>query len=175
MTSRTNFLDATPDMVAPAMSRRDALIRFTGATLATALAAAPALAADEHAGHGEMDHSAHMHNGPAKHQALIDAALVCVNRGEVCSAHCLELIAMGDTSIAACLKSVSGMLPMCAALSRLAALDSPRLKELAKVCLDVCEDCEKECKKHADKHAACKACMESCAECAKACKKLLDA
>lgn len=160
-----------------ALSRRDLVAVASGVLLSAVAASAAAAADDEHAGHdmSEMDHSAHMnHGGPAKHQALVDAALDCVNRGDVCSAHCMDLIAMGDTSIVACLRSVSGMLPMCVALAKLAALDAPRLKEMAKVCLGVCEDCEKECEKHADKHAACKACMESCAECAKACKKVVD-
>lgn len=126
-------------------------------------------AKDEHAGHG--DHAMHM--AAPKHQALIDTALKCVGRGEVCVDHCLALMATGDTSLKDCLRSVQIMMPMCSALIRAAATDTPRLKEIAKVCLDICADCEKECKKHAEHHAACKACMESCADCIAECKKVI--
>lgn len=150
------------------LSRRGLFSFSAGAALAaTLLDNSPALA--------EEDHSSHEgHHGPAKHQALIDAALLCVNRGDVCTAHCIALMSTGDTSIKDCLRSVSAMLPMCRTLASLAAQDAQRLKEFAKVCSDVCADCEAECKKHAEKHAACKACMESCTECIKACKSVIE-
>jgi Cys-rich four helix bundle protein (predicted Tat secretion target) len=117
----------------------------------------------------------HHHGGAASHQGLIDTALACVNRGEVCIAHCLDLLGQGDTSLADCSKAVAAMTPMCALLARYAALDAPRLKELAKVCIDVCDDCAKACEKHASKHEACKACQASCQDCIKACKDLTAA
>lgn len=161
------------------LSRRSAL-GFTAA--AAALVATSALAADEHAGmdHGEMDHSKMDHSGmdhsmhQTKHKGLIDTATACIAKGEVCVAHCIDLIRGGDTAMADCMKSVSIMMPMCAALVRMAALDAKRLKELAAVCKDVCADCEAECKKHAEKHAVCKACMDSCTACVKECKALLE-
>ncbi len=116
---------------------------------------------------GEHEH------GPAPHQALIDAGLNCVNRGEVCVNHCIGLLSSGDTSMKDCLRAVSAMLPMCSTLARLAALDAARLKDFAKVCIDVCADCEQECKKHQDHHAVCKACAESCAACIKECKAVM--
>lgn len=125
----------------------------------------------QHEGHG-MAHDMTHGSAAATHQAVIDAALACVNRGEVCADHCIALLGKGDTSLKDCLRSVSAMLPMCATLAKLAALDAKRLKQFAKVCLDVCADCEAECKKHQDHHAMCKACAESCAECVKACKTL---
>lgn len=130
-------------------------------------------AKDEHAGHGEHAEHHATHGAAPKHQALIDSALKCVGRGEVCVDHCLALMATGDTSLKDCMRSVQIMMPMCSALMRAAAFDTPRLKEIAKVCLDICADCEKECKKHAEHHAACKACMESCADCAAECKKVI--
>ncbi|MGE5266857.1 MAG: four-helix bundle copper-binding protein [Deltaproteobacteria bacterium] len=162
------------------LSRRDAL-GFAAA--AVTLAATSAGAADDHAGmdHGDMDHSKMDHSGmdhsmhQTRHKGLIDTATACIAKGEVCVAHCIELMKGGDTAMADCMKSVSIMMPMCAALVRLAALDAKRLKELAAVCKDVCADCEAECKKHAEKHAVCKACMESCTACVKECKALLDA
>jgi Cys-rich four helix bundle protein (predicted Tat secretion target) len=146
-----------------AIDRRAVLA--AGAGFAAALAAGTAHAAGEHDHH--MDHGA-----TAPHQAVIDAALACVNRGDVCADHCIALLGKGDTAMADCLHSVSVMLPMCATLAKLAALDAKRLGEFAKVCIDVCADCEAECKKHAEKHAACKACADSCASCIKACKTL---
>lgn len=151
-------------------TRRAAL----GLALTAGVAAvAPALAADEHAGHGE--HAHHDHGAGPKHQKLIDAALACVGRGEVCIDHCIKLLSTGDTSLKDCIRSVSGMLPMCVALARMAALDAQRLKDVARVCIDLCADCEKECRKHQDHHAACKACAESCADCIKACKAVIGA
>lgn len=117
----------------------------------------------------------HHHHGGAKHQDLIDAGLACVARGEACTAHCVDLLGGGDTSLKDCLTTVLAMVPMCAILARYAAADAPRLKELAKVCIDVCEDCAAACKRHADKHEVCKACETSCEECIKACKALLTA
>ena len=126
---------------------------------------------DEH--HDKHEHHEHhADHGPAPHQALIDAGLDCVNRGEVCADHCIEMLSDGDTSLKDCLRTVSAMLPMCATLARLAAQDAKRLKEFAKVCIDVCADCEAECKKHQDEHAVCKACAKSCATCIAECKKL---
>lgn len=179
-----------PNAATP-LSRRAALGL---AAAAAAMGAGAALAADDpHAGHdmgdmdhSKMDHSKMDHGGMdhskmdhsmhgTKHKAVIDTASACIAKGEICVAHCIELMKGGDTAMADCMKSVSIMMPMCAALVRLAALDAKRLKELAAVCEDVCADCEAECKKHADKHAVCKACMESCTACIKECKALGDA
>ncbi len=127
---------------------------------------------DPHAGH--MDHSAHEgHDQSAsQHQALVEAALDCVTKGEACVPHCVGLMEKGDTSLAECLKSVLAMMPLCTAVARLASLDVPRLKDLAKLCGEVCAECEKVCRKHAEHHAVCKACAESCAVFVKESKKL---
>ncbi len=162
------------------LSRRAALGL---ATAAMTVGVARAFAADGHEGmdhsqmdHSKMDHSAMDHSMHAtKHKAVIDTATDCIAKGEVCVAHCIDLMKAGDTAMADCMKTVSAMMPMCAALVRLAALDSKRLKELAAVCKDVCADCEAECKKHAEKHTVCKDCMDSCTACIKECKALLDA
>ena len=172
-------MQTNEDVSAP-LSRRTAL-GFAAAALT--LGAGRAIAADGHEGmdhsqmdHSKMDHSAMDHSmHGTKHKAVIDTANDCIGKGEVCIAHCIDLMKGGDTAMADCMKSVSAMMAMCAALVRLAALDSQRLKELAAVCKDVCADCEAECKKHAEKHAVCKACMDSCTACIKECKALLDA
>jgi Cys-rich four helix bundle protein (predicted Tat secretion target) len=170
-------------MPADAHSRRS-LLTTGGAMLAgaAALVASPRLAEaeqDPHAGHnmGQMEHMDHAghegHGKPAsQHQALIDAALDCVAKGEACVPHCIDLMGKGDTSLVECLKSVLAMMPMCTAVARVAALDAPRLKDLAKLCGEVCADCEKVCRKHAEHHAVCKACAESCASFVKESKKL---
>jgi Cys-rich four helix bundle protein (predicted Tat secretion target) len=101
--------------------------------------------------------------GPTKNQYLLDAALLCVNRGESCIDHCAKQLGAGDTSMKDCMESVSAMLPMCSAVARFAAFDAPRLKEVVKLCVDVCSDCEKECRRHEQHHAQCKNCADSCA------------
>jgi Cys-rich four helix bundle protein (predicted Tat secretion target) len=149
-----------------------ALMGAAGAASLTGLASrSEAQEHGEHQGHdmGSTDMS------KAPHQAVIAAALLCIQRGEACIPHCIDLMAKGDASLKDCLRSVSAMMPMCGALVRFAALDAPRLKELAKLCGEVCEDCEKECKKHAEHHAVCRMCAESCAACVKECKKIVDA
>jgi Cys-rich four helix bundle protein (predicted Tat secretion target) len=118
------------------------------------------------------EHDHHEHHGTGANQPLIEAAGNCVEKGEVCLAHCLVLLGDGDKEMAACSKSVNQMLAICSALQKLAIQNSKYTAALAKVALDSCADCEKECRKHEDKHAECKACAEACAACGKQCKAL---
>jgi Cys-rich four helix bundle protein (predicted Tat secretion target) len=130
--------------------------------LAMAAVAGQAMAADHN----------HDHHHGAKNQALIDGASDCIKTGEACINHCLDLLAQGDKELAACAKSVNELLAVCAALQRLATVDSKFLPKYAKVSADFCEACEMECRKHEKKHAECKACAESCAACLKECRKI---
>lgn len=107
------------------------------------------------------------------HKDLIAATKKCGEAGDVCLRHCMHLTKLGDKSIAKCMESVRSMLPVCAALNKVATLDGKRLKELAKVCADVCSDCEDECRKHEFHHRECKACAEACAATVREVKKLL--
>ncbi len=166
MTNLTGLASTDP-LYGERLSRRSVMSASLAAAVVLAAPSAVVAAADSHAGHD--------HGGGAKYQNVIDAALACVNRGDVCINHCITLLGSGDTSLKDCIRTVSAMLPMCAALARLAALEAGRLKELAKLCIDVCADCEAECKKHAEHHAVCKACAESCAACIKECKALIAA
>jgi len=153
------------------MNRRELLgVAIGGASLA--VAANKALAEEqEHMDHMEhMDHTAHAH---LQHAKLSEAARNCVSAGDLCITHCLALFTMGDTSTAACAKSVYQMTAMCEALARLASASSERLVEFAKVCHETCLDCEKECRKHEKEHEICKACAESCKACAEECKKII--
>src|SRR5262245_17028083 len=97
------------------ISRRDLLVGGAGTMVAAGLPVAPALAAEEHAGHG------------SGHDALIAAANACVAEGETCLAHCLAMFAGGDTSLAACAKSVAEMMPACRGAASLATLGSRHL------------------------------------------------
>ncbi len=148
------------------MNRRELLgAAVAGASL---VAAASEAFAQDH-DHEHMDHGAHM----LPHAKLSEAARHCVAAGDACLSHCLALFTAGDTSVAACAKSVYQMSAMCQALARLASAGSPHLPAFAKVCREVCLDCEKECRKHEKEHAECKACAESCAACAEECKKVM--
>jgi Cys-rich four helix bundle protein (predicted Tat secretion target) len=138
------------------MNRRDVIA--VGAALVTISSSALA---------ETRDHGDHAAGSP-----VFDAASNCVKAGLVCSDHCLQAFAGGDTSLAACARAVDEMLSLCGTLAKLASLNSSYLPAMAKVALIGCEDCEKECRKHAEKHAPCKACAEACATCASECKKL---
>lgn len=133
------------------ITRRDLLVGSAGTMLAAGLPVAPALGA-EHSGHA------------GAHGALIAASDACVAEGKTCVAHCLDMFAAGDTSLAACAQSVSEMVPACQAVAALARLDSKRLAAFLGPCVEVCTDCEAECRKHADKHPVCKSCAEACAK-----------
>jgi Cys-rich four helix bundle protein (predicted Tat secretion target) len=127
----------------------------------------------DHPGH--VGHEGQATTRPTKNQDLLDAALLCVNRGEACIDHCTKQLGAGDTSMKDCMDSVSTMLPMCTAVARFAALDAPRLKEVVKLCVDVCADCERECRKHEQHHAQCKNCADSCAAFIRDGKKVIGA
>lgn len=150
----------------PASQERRELLR--GVLAVTAAVASSAILAED----SEHHHAPAANANEVKNQTLIDAALSCVKNGQLCSAHCIDLIKSGDTSTAQCLAAVTQMLTMCNALLSLSASQSKYLPALAKICMEVCEDCEKECRKHEEKHAACKACADSCANCVKECKKV---
>lgn len=155
---------------APGIDRRAILATLAASAAALGVGTA-ALAQEGHEHH--MSHDMGGHADAPAHQAVIDAALDCVKRGEICLSHCITLLGQGDTSLKDCIRTVTTMLPTCAALARLAALDAKRLGEFAKVCADICSDCQAECKKHQDHHAACKACAEACGTCVEECKKLV--
>ncbi|MCB1929502.1 MAG: four-helix bundle copper-binding protein [Rhodocyclaceae bacterium] len=139
------------------MERRALLTGLAGVALAGV--ASRALAQHEH----------HHAASPAR-DALVDAAGACVARGEACLAHCLVLMGDGDTTIAACSRSVNETIAACSALQKLAAQKSSHAPKMAALTEEICRACEDECRKHEDKHAECKACAEACADCAKACK-----
>lgn len=145
------------------MKRRE-MLKAVSVAIAGAVSAT-ALAADQSHQHDHV-HSAKGHGG------VIAASADCLKTGEVCLAHCIQLLGKGDTELAACAASVNEMMPICDALLRLVSQGSRYLPALAKVAADTCASCEKECRKHEKKHAECKACADACATCLKECQNL---
>ncbi len=141
------------------MNRREVLLGTAALVGAAVMANAQA-----------AEHEHHHHGGPDT--ALAAAVADCVQKGQVCLDHCLDLLGKGEKDMAACAKSVNQMLALCTALQQLANQQSAYLPKLAAIAMEACQACEKECKKHADRHEACKACGESCAACYKECKKI---
>lgn len=148
------------------MDRRDAL-KSAGAFALAALASSAMAAEHEHM----QDHEHHQHSANP-YAKVIETAGNCIEKGNLCVAHCLVLLGDGDKEMAPCAKSVHQMLSVCTTLQQLAAQESKHLREIAKLAAQTCKECEQECKKHADKHEACKACMESCKACRKECEAL---
>lgn len=140
----------------------------------TLLLSGVALAGAAMVGSAQASEHEHNHHHDTPEQInLATTAADCLQKGQVCLNHCLELLGQGEKDMAACAKSVNQMLALCGALQQLANQGSKQLSKLAAIALDACQQCQEECKKHADKHESCKACGESCAACAKECKKLV--
>jgi Cys-rich four helix bundle protein (predicted Tat secretion target) len=100
-----------------------------------------------------------------------DAAFDCIKKGEACTAHCLDMIASGDTSMKDCLPTLANMMAACAAFAKIGTYNSAKpeaMRHLASACADLCKDCAESCKTHAE-HAVCKVCMDACNKCAEAC------
>lgn len=123
-------------------------------------------------GLGATAYAAHHEGGHAKNPwaAVVEAAADCVGKGDVCVAHCAEMLAQGKKDMGECNKKAHQMLAMCKAMRSLAAQQSPLAKDIAQACIKACEECAEACKPHAKMHADCKACMDACNECAKACR-----
>lgn len=151
------------------MNRRQLLQGGGALTLAAvaglATAAAPAPEMHDH------QHDHHHHGAGADYSALAHSATHCVMLGEACIDHCLDLLAQGDKSLAACAKSVEQLLAVCNALRQMATYKSAHVPRLAKLAMDVCKECETECSKHKE-HQACRDCAQACAECHQECAKV---
>jgi Cys-rich four helix bundle protein (predicted Tat secretion target) len=141
------------------MNRREVVLAGVGAAAAGVAVGGRALAEPAPA-------------SPASFGPLLDALYACIEVGQACQQHCRVLLGKGDTSLAECAGTIAAMLPVCAALTELSTLGSPRTKALALICAQVCRDCETACRKHAGHHAICKQCADSCAACAAQCDKV---
>ena len=98
-------------------------------------------------------------------------AMWIIRFSSTCMRHCLGMLSMKDTSMAACTNSAYQLIAACGALRTLAAVNSSYVPALAKVIAQVCVDCQKECEKFPDV-AECKACGDSCKTCAEECRKI---
>ena len=155
--------------------RRDLLIGAMALTTLSGLSALGQARAEEpgQARAEEPGHEHHQHTMDQGRMRVIEHAMDCVMKGEICIEHCLRLFKAGDTTVAECAATTHEMLASCTAMRQLATLDSRHLKDFMRVCVGVCEDCEKACREHENKHAECKACADSCADCIRVCKEYL--
>ncbi len=153
------------------MERRDFFAKGASLTVGSLVAATAGVAFAQ--GKKEKP-STHNHSAPAgdKNKAVATASANCVQKGEECLEHCMEMLSTGDKSMAACAKSVRDMMVFCNALQKAANQNSKRTKALAKLAAEACKDCEDECRKH-ENMETCKACADACAECQKACKAVM--
>ncbi len=115
-------------------------------------------------------HGAHQGHGAAaprsalgeEETAIIHALAHCDMAGQACFTHCLELMAQGDATMAACARSVREMLGVCQATSGLIHSRSSLAAAQLAVCRDACGACRAACLPHVDHHATCSACAEAC-------------
>lgn len=138
------------------VSRRDMLI---GMGVATGLAYASSSIASESA----HDHSKHRPQKPG----MLNAANLCVDKGQRCIAHCLVTFQEGNTDLAVCASKVNEMQEICTAFAYLLSANSSYITEYSKIAEKVCQDCSDECRKHEKHH--------ECRDCADACDELIDA
>ena len=142
------------------MNRREALKVAAGSA---ALLAGSAMAEDEHKFHKHVE----FRNA---NEDLVNEARKCSQTGEACLKVCLEVLEMGDTSMAACAKSVRELIIACDALAGMAAHDSKHLASYAAVTSKICGECREQCLKHKE-HSQCLDCANACEECIKVCER----
>jgi Cys-rich four helix bundle protein (predicted Tat secretion target) len=140
------------------MRRREVIAAVGGIAIAGSLTEAVAQSGGE------------MH--PPKYRALEESTSKCVATGEDCLRHCLAMMSMKDTSMAACANMVIQLIAACRALQTLASLNSTFTGAFAKDVSAVCTACEKECGAFYDKYPVCKACGDACKACADDCHKV---
>lgn len=104
---------------------------------------------------------------------VFEAAHDCIKKGDACIAHCLPMLAGGDTSMGDCARAANDMRAVMVGLAAAAASGNPRLADLARAAMLFCEDCHAACQKHAANHVICRECAEACARTIAACKKLV--
>ena len=104
---------------------------------------------------------------------MFEAAHDCIKKGDACIAHCLPMLAAGDTSMGECARAANDMRAVMVGLASAAASGNAHLVDLARAAMLFCDDCRDACLKHADKHIVCRECAEACARTVAACKKLV--
>jgi Cys-rich four helix bundle protein (predicted Tat secretion target) len=99
---------------------------------------------------------------PRRNDRLIPAFQDCTRTAQTCIAHCQELLAEGDKSLGACLRTALDADAVGGAVLRLAGLNSRFTAALAKQSIPVLQACFEACKEHVEHHAQCKACHDAC-------------
>lgn len=107
------------------------------------------------------------------HATLIESAIECVLKSEICVAHCISTFNEGSTMLAKCSGLTLQTVATCTTLVKLGTLGSPSLNDMARVCIATCKACEAECQLHSSHHEECKACAVSCRACIAECEKLV--
>jgi Cys-rich four helix bundle protein (predicted Tat secretion target) len=122
-----------------------------------------------------MDHMAHGgHFELTRDEKRVVTALAeCQVAGEVCLSHCIESLAAGDTSLAACARSVRAMLAVCKAAQVLVETHSALAGQQLSLCRDACSACETECAPHKAHHETCRDCASACHDAMEAIDRLL--
>jgi Cys-rich four helix bundle protein (predicted Tat secretion target) len=154
------------------INRRELLLVGAGVAMAKALTVTTACAGSPPKAAGkpapdELERKA----PPAAAQpasALAELTAECSRVGQICIQHCIDLLAKGDTSMAACAQTVHEMLAVCQGVQVLALAGSAHLSQAAALCQAVCESCEAACQVHAGHH-------QQCGDCAAACKAVAEA
>jgi Cys-rich four helix bundle protein (predicted Tat secretion target) len=152
------------------MNRREAFLVASSSLASTALAHTFGTAVS---GCGAQS-SPTQHGGttpPATaHEDLARLVAECLAACEACHAHCLSLLATGDTSMARCSQTTHVCAALCRAMVTVANTESSHLAALAAVCAATCGDCHEACSQHAGHHAICARCADACQRCGDACR-----
>ena len=147
------------------MNRRELLATGVGIGV---LASAGRSAAEKKAGGAEKPAAA------SPRDAVIASTTECAQKGALCSAHCAQELAKGNTAMAHCAESVEEMRSLVQAMLVLVTRASPLAKKLAPLCAQACKTCADACLEHKahwehGMHLVCRDCMDSCLACEKAC------
>jgi Cys-rich four helix bundle protein (predicted Tat secretion target) len=110
------------------------------------------------------DHAAMMAApaAPSRFGKLVAPYQECVRASQACMSHCQQLLAQGDKSLGACLKTALDTEVVCSAVLKLANLNSQFTAAMAKQSISVMQACVEACKEHVGHHAECKACHDAC-------------
>jgi len=101
-------------------------------------------------------------------KACADCQLQC----DMCFQHCAGLVAQGEKTHAATMRSCIDCAEVCKTAATLSARHSPVAGSVCEVCAKVCDQCAVACEKFPDdKHMA--ACAKSCRDCAKECREMM--
>ncbi|MBN8489363.1 MAG: hypothetical protein J0M20_16765 [Burkholderiales bacterium] len=140
--------------------QRRTLVRASLLLGAAAAATAGAQTEHSHHDHGAMAPKVPM--GKPAPAGLVNAYQACVAAANACIAHCQVLLAQGDKSLGACLRTALDTELTCSATLRAATLQSPYLGALAKTSVAAMQACIEACKPHVEHHAECKRCHDAC-------------